>query len=57
VYNTSINKNLLSWKKYNFSDVWLNERNQYEIKFDTSDSVMMGTHHSFEDTGYVTTRY
>jgi hypothetical protein len=28
-----------------------------QLNIDSSDAVMMGTEHSSEDTGYVTTRY
>jgi hypothetical protein len=56
-YNTSINKNILDWKKYEFDQPTLNDRNLFILSVNTSEAVLLGTEHSFEDTGYVTTRF
>jgi len=56
-YNTSINKNISDWKQYDLENLVLNERNLYEIEIDTSDATMMGTEHSSDIAGYVTSRF
>ena len=56
-YNTSINNNISDWKKYDLDNLVLNERNLYELQINTTDASMMGTEHSFDDAGYVTSRF
>lgn len=56
-YNSSINKNINDWKKYNFTQLKVNERNLLEIKIDLSDAVFLGTMHSYQDAGIVTSKY
>jgi hypothetical protein len=53
------NKNINDWKRYNFnlSSLKVNERNLLEIKFNLSDAVFLGTIHSSEDAGIVTSKY
>jgi len=56
-YNHSINKNLLDWKRYDFDVPTINSRNLFNFQVNTTDLTMMGTEHSSESTGYVTSRY
>ena len=56
-YNHSINKNLLDWKRYDFGVPTINSRNLFNFQVNTTDLTMMGTDHSSESTGYVTSRY
>ena len=56
-YNTSINNNISDWKQYDLETLTLNDRSLYEIEIDTSDATMMGTEHSSNDAGYVTSRF
>ena len=51
------NKNINDWKRYNFTNLEVNERNLLEIKFNLNDSVFLGTIHSSEDAGIVTSKY
>ena len=46
-----------NWKKYDLGALVLNERNLFELKIDTSDAIMLGTEHSFDDAGFVTSRF
>ena len=48
---------MLDWKEYNLSSPSLNQRSLLQLNIDSTDAVMMGTEHSSEETGYVTTRY
>jgi len=56
-YNYSINKHLLDWKKYDLSEPTLNQRKFLNLQVNLSESTMMGTEHSSESAGYVTTRF
>ena len=39
-YNTSINKNILDWKKYEFDKPTLNDRNLFILSVNTSEAVL-----------------
>jgi len=56
-YNNSINKNLLDWKKYDFGEPRINQRNLFSMQVNLSDATLMGTEHSFKNVGYVTSRF
>ena len=56
-YNLSINNNINDWKKYNLTNLKVNERNLLEIQIDLSDAVFLGTIHSSQDVGIVTSKY
>ena len=47
-YNTSLNENIYTWKKYNFSEPIRNSHGLLEIKFNISDVTLMGSQDGIE---------
>ena len=55
--NTSINSDINEWKLYNVETPIINERNLLEINININDAILLGTQHSYEDSGIVTSKF